>query len=316
VETNKSIHCYSPLSEPLPDLEIWKTLQERLIQRMDSDPAIRNSSRLMRLPGFDHVRVESEGQGERLVFTPVTLRHIDRAARQSVGKLETKLPPWSEARWQKERTTRAERQQGQTEMPTLATDNPWDIRNFAQHLNGDHLSRNSWFQVQCPSHGGEGHSGNSLHINEATGQFKCHGGCDTKDIYTAAWQLAEERGWEPPQKEDVETEREEVKALPIEPPKIVEAAKKQRYSRQWLHYSQEFSHLPEPQRDLHVARKALEQLSQKEAIALLAKNSDHARRLYQEQGSTPAYNYVSSTVKTALRSLQQQRQQKTNGIET
>ena len=30
---------------------------------------------------------------------------------------------------------------------------------------------------ESPEHGGEGHSGNSLHINESTGQYKCHGGC-------------------------------------------------------------------------------------------------------------------------------------------
>jgi hypothetical protein len=65
----------------------------------------------MRLPGFDHVRVESEGQLEQLVFTPVTLRHLDKAAQQTV-KLETKLPPWSEARWQKESTARAGRERG------------------------------------------------------------------------------------------------------------------------------------------------------------------------------------------------------------
>ena len=48
VETHKSIHCYSPLASPLQDLGQWTQLQERLIQRMESDPAIRNSSRLMR----------------------------------------------------------------------------------------------------------------------------------------------------------------------------------------------------------------------------------------------------------------------------
>lgn len=46
---------------------------------MNSAPAIRNSSRLIRLPGFDYVRVQD---GE-LMFSPVTLRHIapdERAA--------------------------------------------------------------------------------------------------------------------------------------------------------------------------------------------------------------------------------------------
>ena len=52
VETHQSIHCYSQLAAPLQDLSQWTQLQERLIQRMDSDPAIRNSSRLMRFAGI------------------------------------------------------------------------------------------------------------------------------------------------------------------------------------------------------------------------------------------------------------------------
>ncbi len=95
VETNKSIHCYSPLVEPMADLDEWKKLQERLIQKMDSDPAIRNSSSLMRLPGFDHVRV----QDEELVFSPVTLRHIAPAAKASLEAIDLQLPQWDAARW-------------------------------------------------------------------------------------------------------------------------------------------------------------------------------------------------------------------------
>ena len=200
IETRKSLHCYSPLSQPLEDLSKWKQLQERLIQKMDSDPAIRNSSRLMRLPGFDHVSVEGEAQNERLVFTPVRLRHIDKAAQGSLEALTIQLPQWDKERWERENKTaqRHNARQGESAAPTLAADNPWDIRNFAQYLNGDQYSQNGWLQVQCPSHGGEGSSGTSLGINQSTGHYTCHGGCDTKDVYRAARKLAEERGWQPP----------------------------------------------------------------------------------------------------------------------
>jgi hypothetical protein len=306
IETDKSIHCYSPLTEPLHDLENWKQLQERLIQRMDSDPAIRNCSRLMRLPGFDHVRVEGQGenQSERLVFTPVTLRHIDTTAQQSVAALETKLPPWNVAQWVKESSMRAGREPAQAASPSLAADNPWDIRNFAQHLNGDHFAQKGWLQVQCPSHGGEGHSGNSLHINEATGQFKCHGGCDSQAVYAAARELAAARGWQPPERAQSAAE------IALEPEARPPLTR-------WERYSADIEASPGPQRDLVIAQRAIaDGLSKKQAIALLAKNSPKAQDLYREQGSTPAYQYVERVAKAAQQqSAQAQTKAKTKGIE-
>ena len=228
VETQKSIHCYSPLVAPITNLDEWRKLQERLIQHMESDPAIRNSSRMMRLPGFHHVRTEKTAQDERLVFTPVVLRHIDLTAKSSVEDISGKLPQWDEQRWGKTSQKRRESGDrfGEAAAPTSAADNPWDIRNFAQYLNGDHDSRDGWLKVQCPHHGGEGHSGDSLAINEATGQFTCHGGCDTKDVYRAAWELAEERGWVPPEKKtDLGLANQQPRATPKPILKVMAADK-------------------------------------------------------------------------------------------
>ena len=299
IETNKSVHCYAPLSTPITDLDAWKQLQERLIQKMAADPAIRNSSRLMRLPGFDHVRVEGEGHAEKLVFTPVTLRHIDQTAQVSVSEVTNKLPQWDETLWAKaSKQKRGKRSQRDTATaPTMAVDNPWDIRNFSQYLNGDQYSQNGWLQVQCPHHGSEGSSGTSLGINEETGQYTCHGGCDSKDVYKAAWELSESRGWQPPKKARAVTVDPEtapssgnitaVPALPKQPSR-------------WERYSASIDAPPGPQRDLRIAKRAItDGLSKKQAISLLAKNSPKAQKLYHDEGSTPAYNYVSMVVKAA-----------------
>ena len=296
VETHKSIHCYSPLASPLQDLGRWSQLQERLIQRMDSDAAIRNSSRLMRLPGFDHVRV----QAEELVFSPVTLRHVAPEAKATVDAIDSQLPQWDAERWQPKPATRQQRK-GTAATPTLAADNPWDIRNFAQYLNGDQHSQNGWLQVQCPEHGGEGHSGNSLHINESTGQYKCHGGCDSQAVYTAAWELAESRGWQPPKQKVAAT------AAPAPPKKL----------SRWERYSKGLAHLPGPQRDLRIAKRAISDgLSKKQVIALLAKNSPKAQKLYRDEGSTPAYHYVEMVVKAAQQhSAHGQVRLKSKGVE-
>ena len=310
VETHKSIHCYSPLTEPIQNLEEWTQLQERLIQRMDSDPAIRNSSRLMRLPGFDHVRVEKTQTGEQLVFTPVTLRHLDREAQAIKGEIADLLPQWDEQRWQQAAKQRPANRLEQAAAPTLAAENPWDIRNFAQHLNGDHHTHNGWLQVQCPHHGskGDGHSGNSLHINTATGQYKCHGGCDTKEVYTAARELAEARGWQSPKQMKVVTETavhtKQTSATPTKP--VLKEGS--RPLTRWERYSADITELPGPQCDLRIARRAFSDgFSKKQVISLLAKNSPKAQKLYRDEGSTPAYSYVSRVVEAAQQQSNQTR---------
>ena len=309
VETNKSLHCYSPLTRPLHNLEEWTKLQERVIQRMDSDAAIRNRSRLMRLPGFDHVRV----QDDALVFSPVTLQHVDPVAKATVEEIDAQLPLWDVARWEppsKKAKAKGQVASGQRHgvavAPSMAADNPWDIRNFAQYLNGDQHSQNGWLEVQCPEHGGEGHSGNSLHINEQTGQYKCHGGCDSQAVYTAAWKLAQARGWEPPtkrkQKQAVElpTVRNRIDTKSV-------AGAPARKLTQWQRYSVSIDTPPGKKRDFQIATKAFSDgLSKQQVISLLAKNSPKAQKLYRDQGSTPAYHYVEMVAKAAQRASQQQ----------
>ena len=307
VETNKSLHCYSPLDRPLHNLDEWTTLQERVIQRMDSDAAIRNRSRLMRLPGFDHVRV----QDEALVFSPVTLQHIDPVAKATVEEIDAQLPLWDVARWEppsKEAKAKGQAaskpRQGAAVAPSMAADNPWDIRNFAQYLNGDQHSQSGWLEVQCPEHGGEGHSGNSLHINEQTGQYKCHGGCDSQAVYTAAWKLAQSRGWEPPTKRKQAIERPTGRDG-TNTKSVVEASA--RKLTRWQRYSVSIDTPPGRKRDFQIATKAFSDgLSKQQVISLLAKNSPKAQKLYRDQGSTPAYHYVEMVAKAAQRASQHQ----------
>ena len=319
IETNKSVHCYSPLSSPVTDLDEWKQLQERVIQCMDGDEAIRNSSRLMRLPGFDHVRVVDE----QLIFTPVVLRHLDQGARDSVEALNSQLPQWDETRWGKETESRAasKRRNGQAAAPTLAADNPWDIRNFSQYLNGDQYSQNGWLQVQCPHHGKAGSSGTSLGINEATGQFTCHSGCDNKAVYRAAWELAESRGWEPPQQaEQEETEAQkpvnkedtqpQLKPA-VQAPVLVDEPKPiSKHKRRWRKYAEGITASDEKTRDYQIVRRALaDGLGKQAVISLMAKSSPTAQALYKERGSSPAYNYIEEIVNAALRKFKEEAKQ-------
>ena len=194
VETYKSLHCYGHLDTPLTDLGEWRRLQQRLIQRQNSDPAIHNPARLMRLPGFDHWRWD----GEALQSSPVTLRQT--GAPGHLSAIEAVLPEWDTERWEKKNSgvTRTKKGISAPALPTAV--DSWDIRNFAHYLDGFANGRRGWDTCKCPVHNGE--SDNSLHINTATGAFTCHAGCDSKSVYDAALDLACSRGYERPQGQD------------------------------------------------------------------------------------------------------------------
>lgn len=67
VVTARSVHAYFLLNGTTSDTE-WRNAQEHLINYFKSDASIKNLSRLMRLPGFNHVSVLN-GQ---FVYKPVT----------------------------------------------------------------------------------------------------------------------------------------------------------------------------------------------------------------------------------------------------
>jgi hypothetical protein len=52
VASGHGFHCYWRLDEPVTDLALWSQFQRRLIATLDSDKAIHDPARIMRLPGF------------------------------------------------------------------------------------------------------------------------------------------------------------------------------------------------------------------------------------------------------------------------
>ena len=62
VTTKKSVHAYWLLKENC-SIEEWKNVQLQLIQYFDGDKAIKNPSRLMRLPGFMHLTYNPAAAG-------------------------------------------------------------------------------------------------------------------------------------------------------------------------------------------------------------------------------------------------------------
>jgi hypothetical protein len=83
VETKRSVHAYW-LLKPGSDLVDWKDAQIRLIEYFEADQANKNPSRLMRLPGFDHLTHKADGA---LETTLVEIVQFDPNKRYSIGEI-------------------------------------------------------------------------------------------------------------------------------------------------------------------------------------------------------------------------------------
>jgi hypothetical protein len=182
-ETRYSLHVYLATFEDT--VENWQQLQQRLIQRQESDPSIHNPARLMRLAGFLHWR-----WSESLESFPVSIQ-LQTGKVYHREQLESFLPEWDAARWDKKPT--GER------IETDPSLDAFDIRNLAGYLDGyNPHGRRGWITCKCPAHNGR--SDNSLHIEDSTGAFKCHAGCNPKEIYDAALENAKSRGYQLPER--------------------------------------------------------------------------------------------------------------------
>ena len=88
VETKKSVHAYWLVGEDCTEAE-WREVQRRLIGYFKSDPKIKNPSRVMRRPGFDHVSTD----GSRKRVECVT---FNTERRYSAGQMLEVFPPLAE----------------------------------------------------------------------------------------------------------------------------------------------------------------------------------------------------------------------------
>jgi hypothetical protein len=202
VETRNSLHCYFALSEALTPEE-FSRYQQRLIQCQDSDGGIFNPARLMRLEGFDHQKWDEE-TGTLLQF-PVTCKQQTNSV-FDIAEFDAILPEWDEDRWGKKAATkRTSTSNGQSIGSFEREENsPWDIRNFAQYLEGG-TERHGGRRYRCPQHNGE--SLDSLVIFP-DGHFYCQAGCNGKAVYAAALATAQAGGYQLPRtKQDADLDR-------------------------------------------------------------------------------------------------------------
>lgn len=88
VETKSSVHLHWPAA-PGVTLEEFDEIQRRLIHYFKSDPKIKDRSRVMRLPGFNHVTFEAGGF---LTFKPVEVVAFDPERKFTAAEMLAAFP--------------------------------------------------------------------------------------------------------------------------------------------------------------------------------------------------------------------------------
>lgn len=85
VETNKSLHAYWLIQDGCTAQE-WRKMQKRLIEYFDGDTSIKNESRLMRLPFFNHVRYDENAA--KYIYKPVELKTFEPTRRYTIQEMQ------------------------------------------------------------------------------------------------------------------------------------------------------------------------------------------------------------------------------------
>jgi Protein of unknown function (DUF3987) len=178
IETGKSLHAYYRLTETL-DRDLWPNYQRRWLQFSNCDDAsLSNINRLMRVTGFNHVRWDKEHR--RFVFKLCQTRQINPGVSYGSEQFDRVLPELDLNHW----AVSVEQSNG----------DGFDMRSMVEYLEGyDPIGRRGWLTAKCPVHGGE--SMDSLHINQETGAFISHCGCESKDVFRETKILARAAGY-------------------------------------------------------------------------------------------------------------------------
>jgi len=175
VETRKSVHAYW-LNEGQCDEDQWREVQARLISYFGADPKIKNPSRVMRVPHFDHITQDGERkQIECVVFDP--------SRRYTAAEMMAAFPPVPKK--EKPRDSSAGANNGWAAGGGYAT---WDAlraelgRRIEAH---ESARRNAAGRIDCRGicHSGEGNTG--LFYDPSTNQAHCNKGCDQAAILRA-----------------------------------------------------------------------------------------------------------------------------------
>jgi putative DNA primase/helicase len=183
VETKKSVHSYWLSKTREKDVAAWRAVQRGLITRLGSDPAIKNPSRVMRLPFFDHVTYLAES--DAFTFQSVKLIEADDVERRyTLQQMQQAYPtPAATPKTQHKSDASPQMPNGECDLYS------WEglhIELRRRVIQVARLNAYGNYVAKCPAHNGT--SETSLFFNPTTSKVACtsaNAHCSYADILRA-----------------------------------------------------------------------------------------------------------------------------------
>lgn len=178
VETKKSVHAYWLVEGECSEAD-WRDVQARLIAYFKGDGRIKNPSRCMRLPGYNHVAYNSED--ESLSYKMVEVVEFEPGRRYTAEAMRDAFPavPAKEKRLVKRNILASP-------SPSGSSFFDWDElndelkRRIAEKAE---LNKYGNYEMRCPAHDGTGET--SLFYSPETDAVKCLNGCSHEELLRA-----------------------------------------------------------------------------------------------------------------------------------
>ncbi len=175
VKTKKSIHGYWLIDGECSE-DDWRNIQARLISYFGGDPLIKNPSRCMRLPFFNHVSYD----GTKFEYKEVEVVAFAPSQRFTVEQMKEAFPsPVSES-------------ENVTGCDDVTTDNTNQGYETWESLNGElgrriaqqgKLNGRGKYEMRCPNHNGKTET--SLFFDPNRNSMVCLAGCSHSAILQA-----------------------------------------------------------------------------------------------------------------------------------
>lgn len=175
VETRKSIHAYWLIDGGCSESD-WREVQARLISYFDGDQKIKNPSRCMRLPFFNHVTYD----GTKFEYKEVEVVAFAPSQKFTVEQMKEAFP------------SAISQSENVTSCDDVTTDNTNQVYETWESLNGElgkriaqqgKLNSRGKYEMRCPNHNGKTET--SLFYDPNRESMKCLGGCSHSDILQA-----------------------------------------------------------------------------------------------------------------------------------
>lgn len=183
-ETKKSVHAYWLIEGECSEVE-WRVLQQRLITYFNGDPANKNPSRVMRLPGFNHV---SYNGVDDYSYKPVEVVTFEPNQRHTVAHMRAAFPALVEEPKTESSKKLVPLEETDYQESSALQFHSWDELNaelrkrIITHPTAK-MQKDGWWHCKGICHGGSGDT--AIMFDQTTGAVKCMAKCSHAKLLAA-----------------------------------------------------------------------------------------------------------------------------------